>query len=129
MPKVSVVIPCYNQGHFILEAIDSVLTQTYEDYEIIVVNDGSTDSNTIRILNAINNPKILVIHTKNEGLSSARNTGIKNSVGEYILPLDADDKIGDNYLEKAINIFNTVDNLKIVYCYASFFGVSNDRKC
>ncbi|MCI5127611.1 MAG: glycosyltransferase, partial [Candidatus Electrothrix sp. AUS3] len=76
MPRVSVVIPCYNQGIFVDEAIESVLAQTWQDFEIIVVNDGSTDLFTVQHLQQLDFPKTKVIHTDNQGLSSARNNGI-----------------------------------------------------
>ena len=94
MPKVSVIIPCYNQGACLEEAVDSVLAQTFQDFEILVVNDGSTDEATIRMLGKYERPKTRVIHTDNQGLAMARNNGIREARGAYILPLDADDKIG-----------------------------------
>jgi len=122
MPKVSVIIPCYNQGQYIDEAVNSVLAQTFQDFEIIIVNDGSTDEFTNEILKNYNKPKTRVIHTTNQGLSAARNNGIKASVGEYILPLDADDKIADTYLEKAVKVLDENQKIGIVYCEAEFFG-------
>jgi glycosyltransferase involved in cell wall biosynthesis len=104
MPKVSVIIPCYNQGDYVDDAVNSVLEQTFQDFEIIIVNDGSDDEVTINKLTLYNRPKTRVIHTPNLGLAAARNNGIRTSSGEYILPLDADDKIADTYLEKALNI-------------------------
>ncbi len=76
MPKVSAVIPCYNHGQYIDEAVDSILKQTYQDVEIIVINDGSTDQFTIEKLRVYCKPKTRVIHTENRGPSAARNTGI-----------------------------------------------------
>jgi glycosyltransferase involved in cell wall biosynthesis len=111
MPKVSVIIPCYNQGKYVDEAVDSVLAQTFQDFEIIIVNDGSTDEFTNEKLKNYDKPKTHVIHTTNEGLSAARNNGIKASRGEYILPLDADDKIQASFIEQAL--FNIENNLNI----------------
>jgi glycosyltransferase involved in cell wall biosynthesis len=122
MPKVSVIIPCYNQGIYIDEAVDSVLRQTYQDFEIIIVNDGSTDSFTNEKLKQYNKQKTRIITTDNCGLSEARNTGIRNSSGQYILPLDADDKIGAEYMEKAVEILDHDSKVGIVYCEAEFFG-------
>lgn len=85
---VSVIIPCYNQSHFLKQAIESVIGQTYTNYEIILVDDGSTD-NTKEI--ALQYPQVKYIYQKNKGLSAARNTGIKNSNGEYLVFLDSDD--------------------------------------
>jgi len=127
MPKVSVIMPCYNQGLYIDEAVDSVLTQTFQDFEIIIVNDGSTDSYTNEILKNYNKPKTRVIHTVNQGVSAARNCGIKASCGEYILPLDADDKINNTYLQKAVQILDTNKNIGIVYSEALFFGEKKQK--
>ena len=127
MPKVSVIIPCYNLGEYINEAIESVLNQTFQDFEIIVVNDGSTDKKTIQILKSLNIPQLKVIHTANEGLSKARNNGISKSTGKYILPLDADDKIAAEYIEKAVKILDENENMGIVYCQAKFFGEDNSE--
>ncbi|MCI5161842.1 MAG: glycosyltransferase family 2 protein, partial [Candidatus Electrothrix sp. AX5] len=125
MPCVSVVIPCYNQGAFIDETINSVLAQTCQDFEIIVVNDGSTDPFTAKHLQQLNFPKTRVLHTENQGLSSARNNGIREAQGEYILPLDADDRIGPTYLEQAVRLLDADPAVGIVYCKARFFGDRN----
>lgn len=122
MPKVSVVIPCYNQGEYLDESIQSVLDQTYQDYEIIVVDDGSDDLNTKKLLASFNQPKTRIVHTENVGLARARNNGIRTATGEYILPLDADDKIGNEYLEAAVNILDKHSDIGIVYCQAAYFG-------
>lgn len=125
MPKVSVIIPCFNLGKYVREAIDSVLTQTFRDFEIIVVNDGSTDAETNSILSDLDESRIKVIITDNQGLPAARNNGIAQATGDYILPLDADDKIADSYLEKAVGILDENENTGIVYCRAEFFGAEN----
>lgn len=126
-PLVSVIIPCYNQGEFVDEAVDSVLAQTYPRYEVIIVNDGSTDHKTNELLGAFDKPKTRVIRTANRGLGAARNTGISASSGEYILPLDADDKIGPTYMEKAIPILEARADVGIVYCEAEYFGEMQGR--
>lgn len=125
MPEISVIIPCFNQGQYIDEAVESVLAQSYKDFEIIIVNDGSTDEYTNQIIRNYDRPKTKVIQTLNQGLASARNRAIKESNGKYILPLDADDKIGTDYLSKAFEIFHKESNIGIIYCEAVLFG---DRK-
>lgn len=122
MPEISVVIPCFNQGRFLDQAIQSVLAQTFHDFEIIVVNDGSTDLETIEKLNALDYPKTRVFHTANLGLPGARNLAIRNAAGEFILPLDADDKIAPTYLEVARAVITSDRGIGIVYCKAAFFG-------
>lgn len=122
MPTVSVVIPCFNQGQFIDEAVDSVLAQSFTDFEIIVVNDGSTDELTNKLLQNYCKEKTQVIVTTNMGLAEARNNGIARASGKYILPLDADDRIDSTYLEKAVAILNVDSETGIVYCNARLFG-------
>lgn len=124
-PKVSVVIPCYNQGEFIDEAVESVLNQTCRDFEIIIVDDGSTDEGTRLKLRGYDRPMTRVVHTRNMGLPSARNNGIREAKGEFILPLDADDRIGAAYLEEALKIFEARPNAGIVYCEAAYFGTKD----
>ena len=120
--SVSVIIPCFNQGKFVEEAVDSVLAQSYPNFEIIIVNDGSTDKKTNQLLQSYNRPKTRVISTDNQGLAAARNSGIKTANGEYILPLDADDRIGPTYLERAVSFLDERPELGIVYCRAKLFG-------
>jgi glycosyltransferase involved in cell wall biosynthesis len=120
-------MPCYNQGQYLDEAVESVLNQTYQDFEIIVINDGSTDEETIQILHHYEKQKVKIIHTENRGPSVARNTGIKNSSGKYILPLDADDRIGKTYLEAAVEILEKDSTIGIVYCEAEFFGTKTGK--
>jgi glycosyltransferase involved in cell wall biosynthesis len=127
MPKVSVIIPCYNQGEYLADAVDSVLNQTFTDFEIIIINDGSTDQATISLLAGYEKPKTRIIHTPNRGLASARNTAISEAQGEYILPLDADDRIGKHYLQSAAAILDNDDQIGIVYCLAEKFGAVQDK--
>jgi len=90
MPAVSVIIPAYNQGHYLGAAVRSVLSQTWPDYEAIIVDDGSTD-NTPEVAGAFTDPRIRYIRQENRGLSGARNTGIRHASGELISFLDSDD--------------------------------------
>ena len=113
-PKISVIIPVYNGERYIKEAIDSVLNQTYENYEIIVINDGSTD-NTIKILkNYVN--KIRWKNQENKGVVSAKNSGIKIAKGEYFAYLDADDVFLPDKLELQIKKLNENPKLGLVFC-------------
>jgi glycosyltransferase involved in cell wall biosynthesis len=121
-PVVSVIMPCYNQGRYLDEAVESVLAQTYQNFEIIVINDGSTDAETIEILRDYQKPGVAILHTENRGPAAARNTGIEQARGQYILPLDADDRIAPTYLEQAVKILDENSNVGIVYCEAEFFG-------
>ena len=102
--------------------VNSILAQTFSDFEIIIVNDGSTDAATNALLEKYSRPKTTVIHTENQGVCAARNTAIKAAAGKYILPLDADDKIEPTYLEKAVNVFDNHPETGVVWCKADFFG-------
>lgn len=111
-PSVSVIIPTYNRAHLIGRAIQSVLNQTYQDFEIIVVDDGSMD-NTNEIIKdfQIQDKRIRYIkHEKNKGGAVARNTGIKDAKGEYISFLDSDDEWLKNKLESEIDVLKNKKN-------------------
>lgn len=127
MPKVSIIIPCYNLGQYLDEAVDSILAQSFQDSEIIIVNDGSTDDFTTELLSNYNKRKTKVINQENRGLSSARNSGIKASSGEYILCLDADDKLHQEFLEKTIPVLDEDLEHKygFVMPWAQLFGNDN----
>jgi len=122
VPKVTVAIPCYNHGAYLPETLASIEAQTLCDYEIIIVNDGSTDAETLSFLNTLNSSKIKVLTTKNRGVSAARNSAIAVASSDYILPLDADDKIAPSYLEKAVAILDEQPDVAIVYCDQIAFG-------
>lgn len=127
MKKVSIIIPCYNQGHYVKEAVESALSQTYMNIEIVCVNDGSTDNSAEVLENLAKKYKQIVFFNEreNHGVVYARNMAIQAASGEYILPLDADDKIEPAYVEKAVKILEENPKIGIVYCEARFFGTQN----
>jgi glycosyltransferase involved in cell wall biosynthesis len=114
MPLVSVIIPLYNYEKYIENALKSVLSQSLTDYEVVVVDDGSTD-NSPRILGRYNN-QINIIRQENRGLSAARNKGIMCSAGEYIAFLDADDVWLRDKLQKQIEVLRRSPDLGMVGC-------------
>ncbi|HZH44662.1 MAG TPA: glycosyltransferase [Lysobacter sp.] len=122
---MSIVIPCYNAGELLLEAVNSALAQTYSDIEIIIVDDGSTDARTREILRTHTWPRTRVMVQANAGPAAARNAAIAAARGEFILPLDADDRIHPTYVEKAVAVMRANANVGIVYCKAMRFGQSN----
>lgn len=125
-PLLSVVVPCYNHGHVLPEAVDSVLSQTWQDLEILVVNDGSTDPETRDVLAGFSRPRTRVLHhDQNLGLPSARNTGVREARGKYICCLDADDKLHPTYLEKALTILETNLGLHFIYAWTQVFGAES----
>ena len=121
MPLISVIVPCYNQAQYLDECLQSVLNQTYQDWECIIVNDGSPDNTEEIAKNWVEkDARFIYLSKENGGLSSARNAGIKIAKGEWILPLDADDKIGNQYLELAEKEFEK--DYTVIYCEAELFG-------
>ncbi len=125
-PRASVVIPCYNAGPHLVEAADSVRAQTFAGWEMVIVDDGSTDPATHEALAACA-AYARVIRTENRGLPSARNTGIAAARGQYILPLDADDRIAPTLLQEAVAVLDGRPEVGIVYCHAEFFGAQCGR--
>jgi len=115
-PKVSVIIPTYNRNELVLDAIDSVLEQTFQDFEIIIVDDGSTDNTKTHIENyQKNDARIKYVFQKNQGVSIARNTGLKAAQGEYIAFLDSDDRFLIDKLEKQVSILDKHLDVGLVY--------------
>jgi len=100
-PTVSVILPCYNAHRYLTRALDSVRAQTFRDFEIIVVDDGSTDPDTRRALAALGSD-VRVVHQHNLGLAAARNTGFREAKGNYVVPLDCDDWLEPTFLEKTL---------------------------
>jgi glycosyltransferase involved in cell wall biosynthesis len=121
-PRVSVIIPCYNLGEFLDEAVESVLTQTYQDFEIVIVDDGSTDARTLALLAEYQRPKTRVIRMEHRGLAVARNTGIAAAAGAYVCALDADDRLEPLYFEKSVPLLDTDPTLGFVSCWLRTFG-------
>lgn len=127
-PLVSVVITCFNLGKYLNDAIDSILNQRYTNWECIIVDDGSTDITQIVSLSFTEkDSRIIYLHKSNEGVSVARNYGIRYSKGEFVLPLDADDKISPDYIDLAVTELKKNPKLKIVYCEADHFGEKSGR--
>ena len=124
---LSVIIPCYNHGAFIDEAIESVALCRGVEYEIIIVNDGSTDDTTKQKLASLAQSGYCVINHSNQGLAYSRNAGIATAKGKYILPLDADNKIKPEYIYKALDILEK-GNADIVYAKPVFFGAIEKKR-
>ncbi len=129
-PKISVIVPCYNNDQTIIETIESITKQEYSPVEIIIVNDGSTDksedivSSYIKINNAVN---IALINQDNSGPSKSRNNGAEKATGKYLLFLDADDLIAPSYIKKSIECLENNPMLNIVYSEAEYFGAKKGK--
>lgn len=123
MPKVSVVIPNYNHGEFLPEAVASVSSMKRDHVEIIVVDDGSTDELTRSEIKRIESSGVRMIRQENKGLAAARNAGISASKAEYIFPLDADDRARPAPILRAIEVLDARPEIGVVYGDVELFGV------
>lgn len=121
-PMVSVIIPCFNLGQYVEEAVDSVFAQTDQSFEIIIVNDGSTDDATNALLAGFARPRTRVLWTENRGLAAARNLAIAHARGKYLCALDADDKLHPQFLEKATAILDGDPSVAFVSAWLETFG-------
>lgn len=121
-PRISVLIPCFNQGAFIGEAIASVRAQTSGDFEIVVVDDGSTDANTAAALDALPSPGVEVLRTTNRGLPAARNHAAAHAHGAVFCALDADDRLAPRWFEKAIAVLDAQPDVAFVSHWLETFG-------
>jgi glycosyltransferase involved in cell wall biosynthesis len=124
IPQVSIIIPCYNHGRYIDETIASI--ESIPDpsiYEVIIINDGSTDSYTNERLNALAKTGLYnVITQENQGVCAAKNNAIAHARGPYILPVDADNKLGPDFIREALAVFNAHPDVCVVYSDYSLFG-------
>jgi glycosyltransferase involved in cell wall biosynthesis len=121
-PLISIIIPCYNQAHFLGEAVESVLAQSYPHYEIIIVDDGSTDD-TSKVASSY--PAVRCVRQRNAGLSAARNAGVKVSRGQFLVFLDADDRLLADALQSGLNCFQGHPECVFVsghYCHINADG-------
>lgn len=127
MPRVSVIIPCFNDGQYLDDSIGSIRQQGYSDLELIVVNDGSTDPATLEKLNQLATGGITILHKTNGHLSSARNHGIRHASGEIIVTLDADDRFAPGFVSKGVDILSRDAATGAVTCYLRSFGLRRFR--
>jgi GT2 family glycosyltransferase len=122
-PRVSIVMPVFNAGRWLPQALDSVAAQTYRDHELVVVDDGSTEKRTTALLaEAVRRPGVNVHRTENRGPAAARNLGVERARGAYILPLDADDYLAATFLEKTVPLLDAEPELGIVHTWVGLVG-------
>ena len=123
MPQISIIIPCYNQGQYLPETLDSVLAQTTSDWECVIINDGSSDNTEEVAQNYCDrDSRFIYVYQENQGVVEARNNAIRHSHGKFILPLDGDDLISPQFAEKAADVLENDKDVKIVYCEVEYFG-------
>lgn len=124
MIDVSVIVPVYNASKYLSKCLDSLISQTIESYEIIIINDGSTDNSLEIINNYKSNKKVKIISTKNNGIGIARNKGLKQAKGKYVLFVDSDDYVSEDFIEKMLQKV-AEENADVVVCdmYRVFDGI------
>jgi glycosyltransferase involved in cell wall biosynthesis len=123
--KVTIIITSYNKGPFLRAAIESALNQKYKDFGILIIDDGSIDESKDVIESYQKNSLVEIHCQENKGVVETRNKAISLAKGEYVLQLDGDDKLGDNFLSLTVPILENDKNVGIVYCNTSFFGSKN----
>lgn len=127
-PLVSIIVPCYKQAHFLEETLQSVLDQEYKHWECIIVNDGSPDhTEEVAEVWMEKDKRFIYFFQENDGLSSARNAGIKKSSGAYIITLDSDDILHPNFINKLLPVLISNAKLGVVSCYRYFFSKSKSN--
>jgi glycosyltransferase involved in cell wall biosynthesis len=121
-PRISVLMPCFNHGAFIDEAIQSVFDQTFADAEIIVIDDGSSDPDTIERLRNLHTPRTKVLRTENRGLPAARNLAASHATASLFCALDADDRLDARWFERGVSLLDGRSDVAFVSHWLSTFG-------
>lgn len=128
-PKVSIIVPCYNQEDYIRETLQSVLGQTYQNWECLVTDDGSQDSSATVIKSfAEKDDRIKYFYQENAGVSAARNNGLRHATGKYLLMLDGDDVLNPRGVEEAVKEFEKDPELLVVFSDTISFGEGIEPK-
>lgn len=124
MAKVSIIIPCYNDGNLLVGAVRAAQEQVGTDVDVVIVDDHSTDEQTLTVLETLRAEGCTVVRTPEgkKGVSAARNAGIAAASAEYLLPLDADDLIAPAYAAKAAKVLDEHPDVRVCYCNALYFG-------
>jgi glycosyltransferase involved in cell wall biosynthesis len=123
--RITVVIPCFNLGRYLHEAVESVLLQSYQQLEIIIVDDGSTDEFTTWLLQNFDRPKTTIVHQANAGLAATRNRGIARASGRYICCLDPDDRLRPEFFAEAVGVLEREQDVALV---SGFFQMFDERE-
>ena len=127
--KVSIVVPCYKKAQYLAEALDSILSQSYSEWECVIVNDGSPDhTEEVAMRFCKLDSRFKYLSQPNQGVSAARNNGIRLMDGKYILALDADDWVSSTYVEKAVDCLEKFPDVKLVYSRYESFGKTGKKE-
>jgi glycosyltransferase involved in cell wall biosynthesis len=122
IPTTSFIVTCHNLGAYLDEALDSLYAQTVQDFEVVVVNDGSTDGATCRLLADLNRPRTRVVHSERRGLPGARNFGARHAGGRYLCMVDADDLLEPTYLERSLAAIESRPDVAFASHWLRAFG-------
>ncbi|MEI6764174.1 MAG: glycosyltransferase family A protein [Bacteroidota bacterium] len=126
-PHITVIIPCYNHGTFLPETLASVMSQDYRPFDVIIINDGSTDETTLKVLGQLaTQERITVLNIENGGPSIARNQALKNAKGEYLALIDADDRMLPGFLSSSVRSILKLPEAAVVYGNYRHFGEKNN---
>jgi glycosyltransferase involved in cell wall biosynthesis len=121
-PTVSVIVPCFNHGAFLPEAIESVSAQSFSDFEILLVDDGSNDASTLELLSRASWPKTQKLRIEHAGVTAARNFGIERASGRFLTFFDSDDRMHPEFLERTVSTLEGDASLSFVSCWVRLFG-------
>ena len=124
---VSILIPCFNLGAFLEEAVASALAQTFEDFEVLIVDDGSTDAQTVAVVDALERGQVRTLRTPHRGLAQARNYLLSQAGGKYVCFLDADDKLHPEFLARTVAVLERDAGVSFVSCWLDMFGEETGR--
>jgi glycosyltransferase involved in cell wall biosynthesis len=127
-PVLSVIIPCFNTGPYLREAVESVVASAgSDDYTIIIVDDGSTEDQTLQLLHKLGQEGHCVLHQENKGPAAARNTGVRHSQTPYLLFLDSDNKVGREYIREGVEVLEKKPEVAVFYGRPKFIGDTTNR--
>lgn len=127
MPFFSIIMPSFNRAHVLPRAIEMVLSQTFTDYELIIVDDGSSDNTKERIAGLVNDPKVIYFYQENKGVCSARNHGAKCAKGEYLVFLDSDDEVTSCWLNDFYTCIQS-ENYSLVFCSVKVMDTNGNTR-
>ena len=124
-PRVSFLVTCHDLGRFLPEALESIFAQTYQDFEVVIVDDGSTDPETLRILEHLRRPRTQLVTIPNRGLPAARNEALRHARGRYLCAFDCDDVLQPRFLERTLAVLDRDPSVAFVSTWLEVFGTES----